>query len=427
MSVGTGLTLRLLETKKIVFMSGLLRMATAVISIDKSEYLHDALVESLERNLMDLKISSDVELITSKPHCDKIFQYGDYEQLNFDQVMVDSNYLICSYVYRKSLIRKHYLAHTIHSYVVKHPDSILVSAFPETFQIEVDYAEFLDDALDECYELRDEIEKKEKTWILKPSMSDKGQGIRVFKTLDQLQEVFDSFEEDEDDEEEDGENEESTGIITSQLRHFVVQEYLPSPLLLPEYGNRKFHIRTYVLASGSLKVYVFKRMLTLFAGVKYNKEILVRLEEEFAALDMNEHLTNTCIQGPKAEENNSVVEFAQLKGLDSSMRQKITEQIFEIVGDLFKAAISVDRFNFQPLENAFEFYGLDFLVDENGNVSVLEVNAYPDFKQTGNNLKSLVYELVEETVKKVVVPFYKGTQPTESPMLINVLDEKLNG
>lgn len=96
--------------------------------------------------------------------------------------------------------------------------------------MEVDYAEFLDDSLDDAYELRDEINKEEKLWILKPSMSDKGQGIRIFKTLDQLQEIFNSFEEnDENEEDEEGVDEEDNGIILSQLRHFIVQEYKSNP------------------------------------------------------------------------------------------------------------------------------------------------------------------------------------------------------
>lgn len=203
-----------------------------------------------------------IENMLSSKRGDFVFHYGDYEDLDHERLMEDKKYIANSYIYRKSLIRKHYLANTIAVYQAKHPESILKRAFPESFQFELTYAEFLDDVLDEVYELRCVLMENEenlaKTFILKPSMTDKGQGIRLFKTIDQLQTIFDSFDEDETDDEGDENN---TGMIISQLRHFVVQEYISNPLLLPEYGNRKFHIRTYVLASGQLNVYVYDRML----------------------------------------------------------------------------------------------------------------------------------------------------------------------
>ncbi|KAI4141746.1 MAG: hypothetical protein L6R39_005192, partial [Caloplaca ligustica] len=123
-------------------------------------------------------------------------------------------------------------------------------------------------------------------------MSDRGQGIRLFSTEQELHTIFQQWERDQSDSEE--ENEESVdsegqshspqandeiaaetrtqymgkkpdGIITSQLRHFVVQPYI-HPLLLPEHQNRKFHIRTYVLCVGALRVYIYKEMLALFAA-----------------------------------------------------------------------------------------------------------------------------------------------------------------
>ena len=43
--------------------------------------------------------------------------------------------------------------------------------------------------------------------------------------------------------------------------------------------------------------------------------------------------------------------------------------------------------NFQPINNAIEIFGVDFLVNSDFSVNLLEVNSYPDFKQTGDDLK----------------------------------------
>lgn len=49
-------------------------------------------------------------------------------------------------------------------------------------------------------------------------MADRGMGIRLFNSRDALQYIFDDFEDAEDDTEDTG-----TSVVTSQLRHFVVQ------------------------------------------------------------------------------------------------------------------------------------------------------------------------------------------------------------
>jgi hypothetical protein len=56
-------------------------------------------------------------------------------------------------------------------------------------------------------------------------MADRGMGIRIFNSKEQLQEIFEGFESDE---ESDGDSEgqaqaSDTAVVTSQLRHFVVQ------------------------------------------------------------------------------------------------------------------------------------------------------------------------------------------------------------
>lgn len=348
---------------------------------------------------MKAAISKALPSATNGP-VQKTFQYADYEDIDHERLLSDQNYLANSYTYRKGLIRKHYLAHTIEYYVAKHPDSVLAESFPETFQFEIPYAEALDDVLDEVWDLRCELVENEslkRTFILKPSMSDKGQGIRLFKTIDQLQAIFDAAEEDEEDED----------TAASQLRHFVVQEYMPNPLLLEEYDNRKFHIRTYVLCVGSLKVFVYERMLMLFSEKPFQEPV-------GDSIAMEGHLTNTCLQ--QDTEQTVVVEFDR-SALSASLKGKIRTQINEIVHDLFDAAITVDRINFQPLPNAFETYGLDFIVNTNGLVQLLEVNAYPDFKQTGDDLKGLIYELFDGVMAKAVVPFFEGNERDQTSMV----------
>ena len=54
-------------------------------------------------------------------------------------------------------------------------------------------------------------------------MADRGMGIRLFNTKDGLQKIFESFGVDSDDEETEDERGDASGVVASQLRHFVVQ------------------------------------------------------------------------------------------------------------------------------------------------------------------------------------------------------------
>ena len=66
--------------------------------------------------------------------------------------------------------------------------------------------------------------------------------------------------------------------------------------------------------------------------------------------------------------------------------------------------------HFQPLPNAFEVFGVDFLVDAAGTAWLLEINAFPDFKQTGDDLRlrEVVAEFWADVLRLAVRPFATG-------------------
>ena len=200
-------------------------------------------------------------------------------------------------------------------------------------------------------------------WILKPGMSDRGQGIRLFSTMEELQAIFDEWEEDQPDPDDEDEDEdggangdadgEGTGdyIMASHLRHFVAQPYIHPPLLLPG-DNRKFHIRTYVACVGSLDVYVYRDMLALFAGRPYTAPASAAgtsaaaagaggREDGASALaeQLEAHLTNTCLQRSVGE--GTVRRFWDLEGgsgLSRELLDSVFAQVRAVAGDVFEAA-----------------------------------------------------------------------------------------
>jgi hypothetical protein len=165
---------------------------------------------------------------TSNPTTRKLIQWAAYDSIDHEltaQAQARSTVLSSSYTFRKALIRKHFLSRTIHSYVTKHPDSPLSHAVPRTWEIELSFADELDEMwTDELFDLAESLEavgdSKPRWYILKPGMADRGMGIRLFHSKGGLQSIFEEFEENENAEDE---NEDDTTVVVSQLRHFVVQ------------------------------------------------------------------------------------------------------------------------------------------------------------------------------------------------------------
>lgn len=383
-------------------------------------------------------VEVDVPIRSLKRPC---VQFRAYEALDFEHAMENNTKsMICAYVIRKALIRKHYLSNTVDTWMSKHPESSLRQHFKPSIHFELDYAEFLDDALVEAWDLHESMTRNEQTtddeskewWILKPGMSDGGNGIRLFSSLQDLQSIFEAWDPPSEDEAESDDDDESTQrqpftakddddtLMTSQLRHFIVQPYIDPPLLLRSYQDRKFHIRCYVLAVGALKVFVYREMLALFAAKTYE---CPRDSETTEEIDLSQHLTNTCFQDESTKDS-SVHQFWELDdpNLQPEVKANIFAQICEVVGNVFEAAAREQMVHFQAIPNAFEVFGVDFLVDAQHNVWLLETNAYPDFKQTGEILQTkIVGGLFEEVVKNAVAPFFKiipETKPNERMVLV---------
>ncbi|KAI0824268.1 tubulin-tyrosine ligase [Trametes gibbosa] len=418
----------------------------------------------------------------------RLLQWTTYDNLDHDLTFAHnpgSKVLSSSYVIRKALIRKHYLSRCIHNYLVKHPDSILTWGAPRTWELELSFADELDELWgDDLYDLSDDIEKGDpsKWWILKPGMADRGMGLRLFHTKEELQAIFEEFEKEESDDDEGGvsrADRPDTTVVTSQLRHFVIQEYLGDPLLidpaevlsndcqapsLPNLHGHKFHLRVYCVASGAIKVYVYDRILALFSAVPYVTPSKQDHDRKTGQLDLAPHLTNTSLQTERGEAGVRLLDelvgthvlssppyhphkqqpkprraMGQAMDLDArraAMKQQATQtlggeyptfkaedvseikrQISEVLSETFKAAVEMSV-HFQPLPNAFELYGVDFVVTHDPSpsatrkfqVNILEVNSEPAIELTGPRLTWILEDLFKSIAKICVVPFFAPTR-----------------
>ncbi|KAF1978701.1 TTL-domain-containing protein [Bimuria novae-zelandiae CBS 107.79] len=440
-------------------------------------YVQPLLLAALKKHISPSRLILLSHFSSLPSKSSPVLQWLQYESINFPHLLQHTRTSLANaYVIRKALIRKHYLSTTVAHWVVKHPESVLARHVKPSVEFEVDYAEFLDEALVEAWELRESWGRGGEWWILKPGMSERGQGIRLFASEEELTSIFEGWDPESDDEEEDGDGDgdgdvrsdagstgesekigssaeekagEGGGIVTSHLRHFVAQPYIHPPLLLcppsaaQEQELRKFHIRTYVLATGALQVYVYRPMLALFAARAYIPPSEANLQDNPEEA-LRAHLTNTCLQ-ETGEREGSVALFWNLPeeipeqpsftpalSADPHWKDTVFAQICAVTSEVFEAAARGMSIHFQPLPNAFELFGLDFMVgvERDGELRtwLLEVNAFPDFRQTGEECKGMVEGLMDGVVRVAVAPFFgDGKREGESGAegLVQVLDMDL--
>ena len=124
----------------------------------------------------------------------------EYEDLDFESLISKnklsqkSDVLFNSYCIRKGLIRKAQNAYYLKKYLSKKPNSPLARYFPETYVFELDYIEYLDEALNDVFEVEQALalnltQTNTKKFILKSSMTNKGAEIFLFDSKKQLEVV----------------------------------------------------------------------------------------------------------------------------------------------------------------------------------------------------------------------------------------------
>jgi tubulin--tyrosine ligase len=137
-----------------------------------------------------------------------------------------------------------------------------------------------------------------------------------------------------------------------------------------------------------LEVYVFEEMKVLFASEDYQAP----WDCQISAV----HLTNASqLQCYDPQEHSKL-----LADINVQWKKKVTDQICRITGEVFEAASAALALG--PRSNSFQIFGLDFIVDENEKVWLLEVNEGPDLGRNEN----LVLDLIGEAFQVAVRPFF---------------------
>jgi len=231
-------------------------------------------------------------------------------------------------------------------------------------------------------------------WLLKPSMGNKGADLHLVRRTEDVVRAVTEW---------------------PDALQWVLQRYVALPLTA--LGGRKFHLRVYVMARGALDVFVYREALVLLASLPHG-DVQAAASGELAGASAHSLVTNTCVAATREgfDEAGSVLLLSELPGaLDSALgpeAERVVRRAYagvrECMARLF-ASLQGSVGGFMPLPNAYELYGVDFVVREtDSRPMLLEVNAGPDLKQTGGRLRTLIASMMGDVFDTSVLPLARA-------------------
>ncbi|XP_067621001.1 tubulin glycylase 3B [Eurosta solidaginis] len=218
-------------------------------------------------------------------------------------------------------------------------------------------------------------------WILKPGYQCRGLGIVIRSSIEEILQW----------------------ATNNPQRRYIAQKYLERPLLI---HKTKFDIRQYMLLTigeTTLTIWLYKDCYLRFSS------------QEFTIDDLREsiHLTNNSVQkryknkanrDTRLPKNNMwTLEQFKLYLKHSKAPDNIWEDhIFPGFKENLVAVVMASLEETQFIENSFELYGCDLMLDEQYNPILIEINSTPDLTPS-TEVTARICPLTLKDLVKVVV------------------------
>ncbi|OWF40312.1 Protein polyglycylase TTLL10 [Mizuhopecten yessoensis] len=262
------------------------------------------------------------------------------------------------------------------------------------------------DFVPETYRLDEAKDKEEflkmyqdgELWICKPTGLNQGKGIFIIRSYDEIIKLL----------EERVHKKEQAQKGTKPLMTRVVQRYINNPMLL---DGRKFDIRAYMLIGSTVPFLVlYHKGYVRLCCTKYDTN----------DTSLMTHLTNQFVQkkDPNYKENKEDSAWSMDKFNDyvnekikpqANLEQDwvyntLTKQMQKIMIHCFNSV----KHKLTTRLGYFDLFGLDFMVDQDMKVWLIEVNVNPALHCNCSALKEVIPLVVEETLHISVECFEKA-------------------
>jgi hypothetical protein len=224
-----------------------------------------------------------------------------------------------------------------------------------------------------------EPENADKVWIMKPGGSFHGRGITLHRG-------------------DDSHLRSKYGSCKKKLPEgLIIQEYVMKPALMT---GHKFDLRSYLLIASTAPYLVF-----------YHDGFARRSEHPFSMVgqnltDVKAHITNDVSQ---SSENH----FFGFEQLEASLHKELNfpadymETIFRpramrVTNYLFHTSVDRSGHKIEPRPGRWQFFALDWMIDEDGKTHLLEGNGDPTVKDyPGTNLTPRLWDSMFELIEMI--------------------------
>ena len=253
-------------------------------------------------------------------------------------------------------------------------------------------------------------------WVIKAINLNRGMCIKVVNNFNDMKEVIEKFKNGvnyhfteeiiyEDDKEKEGQNNNEINKEEEEKNNeekekceslyycdkIIIQKYIENPFL---YRGRKFDMRIWVLLTHQMKVYIFKEGHLKTCSIVYDPN----------SIDAYRHITNYSFQKyndnfEKYEKGNEVPFSEFQKYIDEKFPKK-NYKVKEIVTLTMRCAkdkINKNRRNYQ-----FEIFGYDFMIDNDFNIYLIEINTNPGLEISSPWISVIVPRMLDDALRLTI-------------------------
>lgn len=227
-------------------------------------------------------------------------------------------------------------------------------------------------------------------WILKPSLLNNGQYIKIFQKITDIELHF---------------------LSTNRMGgEHVLQQYLIDPHLLkgPEKGH-KYSIRMFVVLTNTKGAYLYPQGYFNVALKAYQNQDFTDLRSHLTNEHLNEHVLNV-VQIPTKQ-----------YALFNPFYPKIKSILSEVLSALAQLHPNVFDDGKPP---KLAIFGFDFLIDQDQKVWLLEANDAPCFPADDDHplQNNLYYDFWQAFIANFILPIANHEERNSTPQFFDSID-----
>ena len=224
-------------------------------------------------------------------------------------------------------------------------------------------------------------------WIVKAPNLNRGRGMQVLNSVQDVLKFIKSLSV--------GECKVYSNNDKYNSSIIIIQKYIERPLL---YNKRKFDIRLWVLLSHKMEVFVFKEGHLKACSIEYDDNNIKDPFIHFTNYSLQKH----CKSFSKYEKGNEIsfATFQQVLGDKIDVYKDIFPKFKDIIELTMKSV--KHKINEGNIKYCFEIFGYDFMMDEEYNVFLIEVNTNPGLEESSELIKVLVPRMIEDALRLTI-------------------------